>query len=98
MKQVATDVVRRLGLNYVVTMVSQGESGNCEIVMWDKPLNSYFSVRLRRCAETSVGGLEQEIESQLRHRLAVLSSGALKGLADRRPRRSSIPAARTASP
>ena len=40
-------VVRELGLDYLITMVSGGGSGNCEVVMWDRPRNSYFSIRVQ---------------------------------------------------
>ena len=89
MKQVALDVVKKLKLNYAVTLISRGETGRCEIVMWDRSRDSYFSVRLRWCAETSVENLAREIETQLRQRLAVLSGRVPGDLADRRPTRSS---------
>ena len=85
MRQLALDVVKKLNLNYRLTLISWGENGKCEIVMWDKPRDSYFSLRLRRETETSNEHMAQEIEGQLRQRLTALHSGAASHFSERCP-------------
>ena len=79
------DVVTKLKLHYTITLISIGRSGTCEIVMWDRPRDSYFSIRLHRAAGTSDEIVAQEIEDQLRQRLAALHAGADSALDARRP-------------
>ena len=88
MMQVALDVVKKLNLNYRPTLISRGESGRCEIVMWDTPRDSYFSIRLHWEAGTPDEHVAQEIEDQLRQRLTALHSGAASDFGERRPSRS----------
>ena len=61
MRQVSLDILKKLNLNYGLTLISRGESGKCEIVMWDKPRDSYFSIRLRWEAGTSDEHVAQQI-------------------------------------
>ncbi len=80
MRDVAAAVLTALDLDYQITFVSGGESGNYEIVMWDRPRNSYFSVRFRWSSETSRDEVASAIRAQLRQRIAA------HGLSDdRRP-------------
>ena len=80
MRDIAQRVLKELGLDYLITMVSGGGSGSYEVVMWDRPRNSYFSVRVQQTPEKS--GLADEIREQLRQRI---SSHKLSD--DRRPAR-----------
>ena len=82
MRDIAQRVLKELGLDYLITMVSGGGSGICEVVMWDRPRNSYFSVRVRQTPEKSGDRLAEEIREQLRQRI---SSHKLSD--DRRPSR-----------
>ncbi len=69
MRDIAQRVVRELGLDYLITMVSGGGSGNCEVVMWDRPRNSYFSIRVRRTLGKNGDQLAEDIREQLRQRI-----------------------------
>ena len=91
MRQVALDVVKKLKLNYRLTLISRGESAKCEIVLWDRPRDSYFSIRLHWEAETSDEHVAQQIENQLRQRLTALDSGADSGLSERTPSHADSP-------
>ena len=70
MKELAQCVLSDLNLDYAVTLVSSGESGSCEIVMWDRPHDSYFSLKLRLPPDAPVETLETDIREQLERRLA----------------------------
>ena len=70
MKELTQCVLSDLNLDYVVTLVSSGESGSCEIVMWDRPHDSYFSLKLRLPPDAPVETLETDIREQLEQRLA----------------------------
>ena len=71
----ALTALRELGLDYSITLISGGASRNYEIVMWDKPRNSYFSVRLNWRPEAPPSVVTSDIKTQLRKRLAALESG-----------------------
>ena len=43
MRDIANSILAELDLDYQITLISGGESGDYEIVMWDRPRNSYFS-------------------------------------------------------
>ena len=88
MKQVALEVIEKLKLNYTITLISGGEAGKYEIVMWDRPSDRYFSIRLRWTAGTSDEKVAQEIESQLRQRLTALRASTDSTFGERRPTRS----------
>ncbi len=64
------------------------ESAKCEIVLWDRPRDSYFSLRLRCEAGSSDETLAAEIEGQLRQRLTALHAGASSDFDERHPSRS----------
>ena len=87
MRQVALEVVEKLRLNYTITLISGGEAGQYEIVMWDQPRDSYFSIRLRWTAETSNETVAHVIEGQLRERLTALDSYADSNFGGRHPTR-----------
>lgn len=70
MRDVANSILTELGLDYQITLVSVGERGNYEIVMWDRPRNSYFSLRLERTTEGSSDAVAESIRTQLRQRIA----------------------------
>ena len=61
------------------------QSGKCKIVLWDRPRDSYFSLRLRCEAGASDETLAAEIEGQLRQRLTALRSGGASAFDERRP-------------
>lgn len=46
MREIARAALRELDLDYAITLISGGASRNYEIVLWDKPGDSYFSIRL----------------------------------------------------
>lgn len=85
MRQLALDVVEKLRLNYTITLVSGGENAKYELVLLDRPRNSYFSIHLCGDAATSAEHCAQEIEDQLKQRLAALDSGADSGFGERTP-------------
>ena len=70
MKDVAVAVLSELNLDYTITLVSGGESGNYEIVMWDRPRNSYFSVRFKWTPQMSRVAIADDIRVQLLQRIA----------------------------
>ena len=75
MREMALAALRDLDLDYSITLISGGASRNYEIVMWDKPRNSYFSVRLNWRPEATASIVTADIKTQLRQRLAALESG-----------------------
>ena len=75
MREIAEAVIQALHLDYMVTFVSGGASRNYEIVMWDRPHNTYFSIRLTWEPDTPRDTLAGRIEAQLRERLACYESG-----------------------
>ena len=85
MKQIALDVLKHLKLNYTITMISCGENTNYELVMLDRPRNSYFSLRLSGDSATSADHCAREIEGQLRQRLTARDSGTDSGCSERTP-------------
>ena len=85
MMQVALNVLKNLKLNYTITMISCDENAKYELVMLDRPRNSYFSIHLCGDAATSAEHCAQEIEGQLRQRLTALASGADSGFSERMP-------------
>jgi len=80
MRDIADTILTELGLDYRITLVSGGESGNYEIVMWARARNSYFSVRVARTSEASRDVIADSIRAQLRQRIAAHSLSD-----DRRP-------------
>ncbi len=70
MRDIVDTILTELGLDYRITLVSGGEGGNYEIVMWDRPRNSYFSVRVRRTNEAPRDVIADSIRGQLRERIA----------------------------
>ena len=79
-RDVANQVVAELGLDYGVTLVSAGESGNCEIVMWDRPRDCYFSMKLTWTPNAAVEDVAGVIRERLQQRLRSTGPGE-----DRRP-------------
>ena len=86
-KELAQRVLDELDLDYAVILVSGGEHGTYEIVMWDRPRDSYFSLRLTAPADDPAVTLSAEIRAQLERRLASHDHRA-----DRRPNRRSLAA------
>ena len=82
--------LRQLDLDYVITSISGGAGHDYEIVTWDKPRNSYFSIRVPWEI-----GLSREhtmicLLQQLTERLAEWRTVPLRRLGERRLRRQSI--------
>ncbi len=75
MREIAAAAIRDLDLDYAITLVSGGASRNYEIVMWDKPHNTYFSIRLNWEASASRDVVASRIKTQLRERLACFERG-----------------------
>ena len=87
MREIARGVLLELDLDYAITLVSCGASRNYEIVMWDKPRDSYFSIRLNWDG-LSRANMTDQIKAQLRGRLAALRhGGAISGFGECKPRR-----------
>ena len=70
MREVAHHVLRELGLDYTVTLVSGGESGNYEIIMCDKPRGSWFTLKLKWTGDVAADDLAGIIRTRLHERLA----------------------------
>ena len=70
MREIAGRVVRELGLDYTVTLVSGGESGKYEIVMCDRPRESYFTLKLTWDRNDSLENLADVIRARLHERLS----------------------------
>lgn len=87
MRDMARSALRDLNLDYAITLVSIGESCDCEIVMWDKPRDSYFTIRVKSDAGLSRERLTERITQQLTSRLAALRSGDPSRFGERRPHR-----------
>ncbi len=70
MRDIANSILAELDLDYQITLISGGESGDYEIVMWDRPRNSYFSLRLEGTTERPPDMVAESIRAQLRERIA----------------------------
>ena len=87
MRDIARSALRELDLDYAITLVSSGASRNYEIVMWDKPRNSYFSIRVHWEPGLSREQMTERVVQQLTGRLAAWRSGDVSDFGERRPRR-----------
>ena len=85
MRDLARSVLRDLHLDYAITLISSGRSRNYEIVMWDKPRDSYFTIRVMWDAGLSRQGMTERVTQQLTSRLAALRSGDGSRFDERRP-------------
>lgn len=87
MREAAQSALRQLDLDYAITSISGGAGQDCEIVMWDKPKNSYFSIRVPwesgRSHEQTIASLVQ----QLMERLADWRTVRPRRFGERKPRR-----------
>ena len=70
MREIVHSALRALNLDYAITLLSGGASKNYEIVMWDKPRNSYFSIRVPWKSRLSHEHTADCIVRQLTDRLA----------------------------
>ena len=86
MRDIARSALRELDLDYVITLVSSGASRNYEIVMWDQPRNSYFSIRVHWEPGLSREQMTERVVQQLAGRLAAWRSGRCQHFGERRPR------------
>ena len=84
MRELTAAVVRELDLDDGVTLVSGGASRNYEIVMWDRPHNTYFSIRLNWDPHTPDDALADGIKRQLLERLNGVRRGR-RQFAERSP-------------
>ncbi len=87
MRDMARSALRGLNLDYAITLVSVGESRHCEIVMWDKPRDSYFTIQVKWDVGLSRERMTEQVTHQLTSRLAALRSGDGSRFGERRPRR-----------
>ena len=87
MRDMARSALRDLNLDYAITLISVGQSCNCEIVMWDKPRDSYFTIRVKWDVGLSGERMTERVTQQLTSRLAALRSGDLSRFGERKPRR-----------
>ena len=86
MRQMAQSALRALNLDYAITLISVGGSRNCEIVMWDKPRDSYFTIRVKWNVGLSRERMTERVTQQLTSRLTALRSGGGGGFGEREPR------------
>ena len=75
MREIAGRAIQELDLDYTVTLVSGGATKNFEIVIWDKPRGSYFSLSLTCEPGTPADTMVARIKGQLNKRLAALRFG-----------------------
>ncbi len=87
LRYMARSALRDLDLDYVVTLISGGRSRNYEIVMWDKPRDSYFTIHVKWDARLSRERMTQRVTQQLTSRLAALRAGDASRFDERRPSR-----------
>ncbi len=88
MREVAHSALRILNLDYDITLISGGASNDYEIVMWDKPRNSHFSIRVRWEPGLSREDMTDRVVQQLAERSAAWRLADVRGFAERRRRRS----------
>ncbi len=86
MRDIARSALRELDLDYAITLVSSGASRTYEIAMWDKPRNSYFSIRVHWEPGLSREQMTERVVQQLAGRLAAWRSGRCQHFGVRRPR------------
>ena len=87
MREVARSALRTLNLDYAITKISGGPNKNYEIVMWDQPRNSYFSIRVCWEAGLSREQLTQRVVQQFAERPAAWRIADVRGFSSRRRRR-----------
>ncbi len=85
MRDMARSALRALNLDYAITLISGGKSRDCEIVMWDKSRDSYFTIRVKRDAGFSREHMTEQVTQQLTSRLVALRSGDGSRFGERRP-------------
>ena len=87
MREVVRSALRTLDLDYAITSISAGASKDYEIVMWDKPRNSHFSIRVRWESGRSREDMIERVVQQLTERSAAWRIADLRGFSQRRRRR-----------
>ena len=87
MRDMARSVRRDLHLDYAITRISTGKSRNYEIVMWDKPRDSDFTIRAKWDAGLSRQRMTERLTQQLRSRLVALRVRDASRFGERRPPR-----------
>ncbi len=85
MRDMARSALRDLNLDYAITLISGGKNCDCEIIMWDKPRDSYFTIRVKWDAGLSRERMTERVTQQLTSRLAALRSGDGSRFDERRP-------------
>ena len=78
MREVTRSALSKLNLDYAITSISGGASRNYEIVMRDKPRNSYFSIRVRWETGLSREDMTERVVQQLTRRLAAWASAGVR--------------------
>ena len=88
MREIVHAAFRALNLDYTVTSIAVGAGKNYEIVMWDKPRNSYFSIRVRWDTGLPREGMTRRVVQQLAERAAAWRIADVRDrLSERRRRR-----------
>ncbi len=70
MRDMARSALCDLHLDYAITLISSGKSRNYEIVLWDKPRDSYFTIRVTWDAGLARQQMTERVTQQLTSRLA----------------------------
>jgi hypothetical protein len=74
-----------LNVDYAITLISGGKSRNYEIVMWDRPGDSDFTIRVTWDAGLSRQRMTERVTQRLASRLAALRSSDRSRFDERRP-------------
>ena len=87
-RNVAHWALHELGLDYAISSIVVGPSRGYEIVLWDRPRNSYFSIRERWDIGVSREQMISRIVHQFRERVSAWRVADVRCGGARRPRRS----------
>ena len=87
MRDVALSALRQLDLDYAITSISGGAGQDYEIVMWDRPRNTYFSIRVPWETGLSREHTNECVVQQLTERLADWRTVPVRRFGEPRPRR-----------
>ena len=74
MTRIVHAALRVLNLDYTIMLISVGAGKHYEIVMWDKPRNSYFLMRVRWDTGFSLEGMTRRVVQQLAERSTACAS------------------------
>ncbi len=83
MRAVVHSALRELSLDYAISSVSVGASYHYEIVLWDRPRNSYFSIRVHWETGLSRGRMTERVVQQLTGREAAWRAAHVRNFGQR---------------